>query len=97
MRVYRKRGHAGPENSNVIPSYLFTCFFLAGQGSSLRGTLSLTGVSGGYSLVAVHRLLIAVDFFVVSAEALELLGLASTLEHGLSSCGFPGSRHSQPL
>ena len=31
MRVYR-RGHAGPENSNVISSYLFTYLFLGGQG-----------------------------------------------------------------
>lgn len=30
---------------------------------------SLAGVSGGYSLVAVHRLLIAVDSLVVDAGA----------------------------
>ena len=72
---------------------LFIYLFLAALGLHCYVGFSLVAVSGGYSLVAVFRLLITVAFLAVGMGS-RPRGLSSrgswALEHRLNSCGARG-------
>ena len=82
--MYR-RGHAGPGNSNVISSYLFTYLFLAGQALhrcvGLFSSWSEWGPLSGCSARVSH----CSGFSCCGAQALEHLGFL-LVARGLSNC-----------
>ena len=71
--------------------YLFICLFLAVLGPCCCTGFSLVEENGGYSLVEVCRLLIAMAFAV--EHRLQGTWVSVVSAHGLSSCGSRAPDH----